>query len=154
MVNSTTSTAATAGTTGTTTSTVMNPPLTTPTTPPSAGLGGVFGSIMPLLLVLLAFYFIIMRPQQKRENRRQEMINAMKRGDKIVTTGGIIGVVHKVISENEISLQVSEDMRIRILKSAVANVLDKSSTLGKSIQVSEDNVQISSGKKRGRKKES
>ena len=76
--------------------------------------------------MILVFYFLIMRPQQKREAKRRELINSVKRGDKVVTASGIIGVVHKIVSETEVSLEVSEGVRIRVLKNAISEVLDKS----------------------------
>ena len=86
----------------------------------------VLGSFTPLILIMVAFYFLLFRPQQKREAKRREMINAVKKGDRVVTVGGIIGSVHKIIDEGEISLEVSENVRMRILKNAITEVLGKS----------------------------
>ena len=88
--------------------------------------GALIGSLAPIALMILVFYFLIMRPQQKREAKRRELINSVKRGDKVVTASGIIGVVHKIVSETEVSLEVSEGVRIRVLKNAISEVLDKS----------------------------
>lgn len=88
--------------------------------------GSVLGSFTPLILIMIAFYFLLFRPQQKREAKRREMINAVKRGDRVVTVGGIIGSVHKIIDEGEISLEVSENVRMRVLKNAITEVLGKS----------------------------
>lgn len=115
-------------TTGTSTSVA---PMTTGTCPPTAGIGGVFGSIAPLLLMLVAFYFLLMRPQQKRDAKRREMINAVKRGDKVVLTSGIIGTIHKIVNDREISLEISEEVRIRVLKTSISDILDKSADIGK-----------------------
>lgn len=114
-----------------TTSSTVTTPITTGTTPQNMGLGGVLGSITPMLLILVAFYFLLMRPQQKREAKRRAMISAVKRGDKVVTNGGFIGTIHKVISEREVSLEISEGVRVRILKGSISDILDKSSNLGK-----------------------
>ena len=91
----------------------------------NTGMSGILGSMMPLLLMLFAFYFLLMRPQQKRDAKRREMINAVSRGDKVVLTSGIIGTVHKIIGDNQISLEVSENVRIRVLKNAISEVLGK-----------------------------
>ncbi len=114
-----------------TTSSTVTMPITTGTTPQNMGLGGVLGSITPMLLILVAFYFLLMRPQQKREAKRRAMISSVKRGDKVVTNGGFIGTIHKVISEREVSLEISEGVRVRILKGSISDILDKSSNLGK-----------------------
>ena len=72
-----------------------------------------------------------MRPQQKRDAKRREMINAVKRGDKVVLTSGIIGTIHKIVNDREISLEISEEVRIRVLKSSISDILDKSADIGK-----------------------
>lgn len=90
-----------------------------------AGGASVLGSIAPLLLMLVAFYFLLMRPQQKREAKRREMINSVKRGDRVVLTSGIIGTIHKIVNDCEISLEISENVRIRILKNAISDLMGK-----------------------------
>jgi preprotein translocase subunit YajC len=84
-----------------------------------------------MILMLIAFYFLLMRPQQKKENRRRELVNSAKRDDKVVTNSGIIGRIHKIISDKEVSLEVSDGIRIRILKNAISEILEKNSDLGK-----------------------
>lgn len=93
----------------------------------------VIGSFAPILIMILAFYFLMIRPQQKREAKKKDMLSALKKGDKAVTASGIIGTVHKVVSNDEVSFEIAEGVRIRILKSAITNVLDKSSSLGKDL---------------------
>ena len=111
----------------------MNNTQTTTSVPNQQGapVQSVIGSFAPILLMILAFYFLMIRPQQKREAKKKEMLSKLRKGDKIVTASGIIGTVHKVISEDEVSLEIAEGVRIRILKSAVTNLIDKSSPLGK-----------------------
>ncbi|MDR0968837.1 MAG: preprotein translocase subunit YajC [Holosporaceae bacterium] len=123
---------------------------TTTTTPPAneaAKPAGLMGSLTPIVLMFLAFYFLIMRPQQKREAKRRETINAVKRGDKVVTAGGVLGTVHKIVTEKEISLEISEGVRVRVLKSSVAEVLEKGSDLGKEETEVSDDVKQSAVKK-------
>ena len=112
----------------------MNNTQTTTSVPNQQGapVQSVIGSFAPILLMILAFYFLMIRPQQKREAKKKEMLSKLRKGDKVVTASGIIGTVHKVISEDEISFEIAEGVRIRILKSAVTNLIDKSSPLGKS----------------------
>jgi preprotein translocase subunit YajC len=71
-----------------------------------------------------------MRPQQKREAKRRELINSIKKGDRVLTSCGIIGVAHKIVSEKEVSLEISENVRIRILRSSITEILEKNSDLG------------------------
>lgn len=119
-----------ASTTNTGTSTVVAP-ITSGTCPPNTGIGGIFGSIAPLLLMLVAFYFLLMRPQQKRDAKRREMINAVKRGDKVVLTSGIIGTIHKILNDREVSLEISEEVRVRVLKNSISDILNKNSDIEK-----------------------
>jgi preprotein translocase subunit YajC len=81
----------------------------------------------PLLLVLVIFYFFLVRPQQKRMSEFQKMVSALRRGDKIVTTGGIIGTIHRVEdNQPEITLEIAEGVRIKLQRTAIAEVLMKS----------------------------
>lgn len=112
------------------TTTGTNPPMSNQ--PPS-----FMASFTPILLMIFVFYFLMIRPQQKRENKKRAMQDSLKRGDKIVTLSGIIGTVHKVISKDEISVEIAEGVRIRMLKSSVAELLDKNSSLGR-ISAAED----------------
>jgi preprotein translocase YajC subunit len=75
------------------------------------------------------FYFLVMRPQQKREAKNQKLRNSTKKGDRIITAGGIIGTIHKIVSDREVSLEIAENVRMRILKSSIAEVLTKGSDL-------------------------
>ncbi|MDR1334582.1 MAG: preprotein translocase subunit YajC [Holosporaceae bacterium] len=102
---------------------------TVPTTQPQQQ-PGLLGSLSPIAIMIVLFYFLIMRPQQKRETKRRELIGSVKRGDKIVTTSGIIGIFHKAINEKEISLDIAENVRVRMLKESIANVLEKGGDLG------------------------
>lgn len=115
----------------------------------------VIGSFAPLLLMILAFYFLMIRPQQKREAKKKEMLSGLRKGDKAVTASGIIGTVHKVVSDDEISFEVAEGVRIRILKSAIVNLLDTSSPLGKNLiedKSSGDKVEKKAAKPKSKEK--
>lgn len=81
----------------------------------------------PLLLVLVIFYLFLVRPQQKRMSEFQKMVSALRRGDKIVTTGGIIGTIHRVEdNQPEITVEIAENVRIKLQRTAIAEVLMKS----------------------------
>ena len=111
----------------------------------------VIGSFAPILIMILAFYFLMIRPQQKREAKKKDMLSKLRKGDKVVTASGIIGTVHKVVSDDEISFEISEGVRIRILRSAIVNLIDKSSSLGKDL-VEEKSTDKESSKKSAKPK--
>jgi preprotein translocase subunit YajC len=127
----------------------MNNTQTTTSVPNQQGapVQSVIGSFAPILLMILAFYFLMIRPQQKREAKKKEMLSKLRKGDKVVTASGIIGTVHKVISADEISFEIAEGVRIRILKSAVSNLIDKSSPLGKNSTENETSSQKTDSQK-------
>ena len=92
----------------------------------SGGFGSTFGSLVPLLLIFLIMYFIIIRPQQKKAKEHKLMVEALKRGDQVLTQGGIIGKVSKIKDDNEIEVEISANTKVRIVRSTVVNVLNKS----------------------------
>ena len=89
-----------------------------------AGGGDILGLFFPLILVFGIFYLLVFRPQQKRMKEHKAMIDAVKRGDTVVTTGGIIGKVLRV-AENEIRLEVADGVQIRIVKGSISEVKGK-----------------------------
>lgn len=92
------------------------------------GAGGGFGGdglmqFLPLILIFVVFYFLLIRPQQKKMKAHREMISAVRRGDRIVTGGGMIGQVVKVISDAEVDVQIADGVKVRMLKSAITDVI-------------------------------
>ena len=87
-------------------------------------LGGSITSLLPIVLIFVIMYFLILRPQQQRQRQHREMIANVRRGDTIVTTGGLIGKVAKV-DENELQIEVAEETRVRIVRSMIAEVRAK-----------------------------
>lgn len=84
-------------------------------------------SFVPLVLIFAVFYFLIVRPQNKKMKAHQEMVNNVKIGNKIVTTGGIIGVVKDILTkENQVEVEIADGVRIKILKNHVADLLQDS----------------------------
>lgn len=83
-------------------------------------------SLIPLLLIFGIMYFLLIRPQQKKLKEHQEMVAALRRGDQIVTQGGIVGKVTKVKDEsNEIEVEISKDVTVRVIRSTIATVMNK-----------------------------
>ncbi len=88
------------------------------------GTFGPFGMLVPLVLIFIVFYLFIIRPQKKREDKRKAMIAAVRKDDKVVTAGGIHGIVTKV-DDASVLMEVATNVKLRIEKSAIANVSPK-----------------------------
>jgi preprotein translocase subunit YajC len=82
-------------------------------------------SLFPFILVFVIIYFLMIRPQQKRVKEHQAMINAVRRGDEIVTAGGIVGKVTKVSEGDEIQVEIAEGVRVRLVKGTITTVRSK-----------------------------
>ena len=89
----------------------------------AASQGGAM-SFLPLFLLIVVFYFLILRPQQKRAKEQSAMIDALQKGDEIVTNGGLLGRIQKV-GDNSISIEVAENVVVQVQKAAVQSVLPK-----------------------------
>lgn len=85
--------------------------------------GSPLGMMMPLLLVLAVFYFIVILPAKKQQKKKEAMISALKKGDRVVTSGGIHGTV-AAVENDEVLVKVAENVKLRVSKSAVAGVSD------------------------------
>ena len=84
---------------------------------------GVAGMIVPMVCVFVIMYFLVLRPQQQQRKKLQEMVDNMKTGDAVVTTGGIHGIVSNMKDGNTLMLKVADNVRIEVDKSAIASVL-------------------------------
>ena len=85
-----------------------------------------FGSfLLPLLLIFVVFYFLLIRPQNKKLKEHRQMIEALRRGDKVVTGGGIIGSISKVDNDAEITVEIAEKVRVKVLRHTITEVLNK-----------------------------
>ena len=84
-----------------------------------------FMSFLPIILIFGIFYFLLIRPQQKKVREHQAMLAAIRRGDKVVTNGGIIGTVTKLTSDKELQVEIADGVRVRVLRSMIAEVLAK-----------------------------
>jgi preprotein translocase subunit YajC len=88
--------------------------------------GDLFGMILPLVAIMAVFWFLLIRPQQKRVKEHQELIKNVRRGDTVVTSGGIIGKVAKVVDDNEVTIDVADGVRMRLQRNAISEVRSKS----------------------------
>ena len=90
----------------------------------NAGGGDPFLSFLPLIVIFVAFYFILIRPQTKKQKEHQEMINALEVGNEVVTAGGILGKIQEM-NENYVNLEISENVTIKIQRQTISSLLPK-----------------------------
>ncbi len=106
----------------------MEPRLITPAFAqgaPAAGGTDIFIQIVPFVLIFIIMWFLIIRPQQRRVKEHQEMIKNVRRGDTVVTTGGILGKVSKVVDDNELEVEIADNVRVRLVRSMISDVRTK-----------------------------
>ena len=87
----------------------------------SAGIG----QFIPLILIFVIFYFFLIRPQQKRVKDHKAMVESLKRGDEVITSGGIIGTVDKVMEDDRIEVIIGENTKVQIIRSTITSLLKK-----------------------------
>jgi len=87
------------------------------------GSGDFLVQLFPLILIFIVFYFLLIRPQQAKVRAQREMLSGVKRGDRVVTGGGIIALVTKVISDNELQVELAEGVRVRIIKQTITDIV-------------------------------
>ena len=84
-----------------------------------------FGQLVPLILIFAIMYFLLIRPQQKKAKEHRAMVEALRRGDQVVTQGGVIGKVAKVKDENELEVEIADGVKVRVVQSTIVQVLNK-----------------------------
>ena len=84
-----------------------------------------FGQLVPLILIFAIMYFLLIRPQQKKAKEHRAMVKALRRGDQVVTQGGVIGKVSKVKDENELEVEIADGVKVRVVQSTIVQVLNK-----------------------------
>jgi len=94
------------------------------------GLGGLLDQnamiqFLPLVLIFVVFYFLLIRPQQKKQKDHRSMLDALRRGDRVVTGGGIIATVNRVTSPEEVEIDIAQGVRVRVLRSTITTILAK-----------------------------
>jgi len=87
--------------------------------------GGGLEAMLPLILIFVVFYFLLIRPQQKKMKQHKEMLGTIRRGDKVVTGGGIVGSVTKVNDDNELTVEIAKDVKVKVRRELVSTVLAK-----------------------------
>ena len=88
-------------------------------------MNGQFAQFIPLILIFVIFYFFLIRPQQKRVKEHKTMVAGLKRGDEVITSGGIIGIVDRVMEDDRIEVIIGEDTKVQIIRSTITSLLKK-----------------------------
>jgi preprotein translocase subunit YajC len=94
------------------------------------GLGGLgdpntLMQFAPLVLIFVVFYFFLIRPQQQKAKEHKTMLGALRRGDRVVTGGGIVGTIAKVIDDESVMVEIADNLRVRVIRSSITTVLSK-----------------------------
>ena len=82
-------------------------------------------ALLPFVLIFGVFYFLILRPQQQKMKKHQLMLSNLRRGDRVITNGGLIGTISKIVSDSEVQLELADDIRVRHLRGMITEVLAK-----------------------------
>ena len=90
--------------------------------------GSGFAQFIPLILIFVIFYFFLIRPQQKKIKDHKSMVASLKRGDEVVTSGGIIGRIERVLDDDKVDILISENVTVQVVKSTVQSLLTKAQT--------------------------
>ena len=96
----------------------------------AGGMEGMAAQILPIVLIIGVFYFLIIRPQQKKQKAHREMLSALHRGDRIVTSGGLVGTITKVTSDTEIMVEIAEGIKVRVMRGMVSDVMSRTEARG------------------------
>jgi preprotein translocase subunit YajC len=103
----------------------------TPAYAQDAGAAGGLISIIPFVLIFVIMYFLLIRPQQKKLKEHQNMVSNLRRGDQIVTQGGVVGKISKVKEDGEVEVEIAEGVRVRVIKQTIASVISKTEPAAK-----------------------
>jgi len=85
------------------------------------GLGGIM-QLLPIVAIFVIFYFLLIRPQQRKAKEHKALLASVRRGDRVVTGGGILGVVTKVLDDNYVQVEIAEGVRVKVMKSTIADI--------------------------------
>ncbi len=91
----------------------------------ATGAGGAFASFVPLILIFAIMYFLLIRPQQKKVKEHKAMVEALRRGDQVLTQGGIIGKVSKVHDDGVLEVEIADGVRVKMPRHTIAQVMSK-----------------------------
>jgi len=87
--------------------------------------GSGFAQFVPLILIFVIFYFFLIRPQQKRIKEHKAMVAALKRGDEVVTSGGVVGRVERILGDDKVDLVIADNVTVKVVQSTIQSLLNK-----------------------------
>ena len=87
--------------------------------------GSGFAQFVALILIFVIFYFFLIRPQQKKAKEHKSMVASLKRGDEVVTSGGIVGKVERILDDDKVDLSISENVTVQVVQSTIQSLLNK-----------------------------
>ena len=90
--------------------------------------GSGFAQFIPLILIFVIFYFFLIRPQQKKVKEHKLMVSSLKRGDEVVTSGGIVGRVERIIGDDKVDILIAENVTVQVVQSTIQALLSKPQT--------------------------
>ena len=90
--------------------------------------GSGFAQLIPLILIFVIFYFFLIRPQQKKVKDHKIMVSALIRGDVVVTSGGIVGKIERVLGDDKVDILISENVTVQVVQSTIQSLLNKPNT--------------------------
>ncbi len=93
--------------------------------------GSGIGQFIPLILIFVIFYFFLIRPQQKKVKEHKAMVESLKRGDKVITSGGITGTVERIIDNEKVEVEIAENVKVEIVKATGIQALSNNSEVKK-----------------------
>ena len=87
--------------------------------------GSGFAQFIPLILIFVIFYFFLIRPQQKKIKDHKLMVAALKRGDEVITSGGVVGKIERVIGDDKVDVSIAENVTVQVVQSTIQNLVNK-----------------------------
>jgi len=105
---------------------------------------GMLLNFLPIVLIMFVFYFLLLRPQQQKAKELKQAQAALRRGDRIVTAGGMLGTISRVINDDEIEVQIAEAVKVRIVRSTISTVLAKTEPVASKEAKADDPVETAS----------
>jgi len=90
--------------------------------------GSGFTQFIPLILIFVIFYFFLIRPQQKKVKDHKQMVTALKRGDQVITSGGLVGRIERILGDDKVDVSISENVTVQVVQSTIQSLINKSDT--------------------------
>ena len=90
--------------------------------------GSGFAQFVPLILIFVIFYFFLIRPQQKKVKEHKVMVSSLKRGDEVITSGGIVGKIERVLGDDKIDVTIADNVTVQVVQSTIQNLSNKPAT--------------------------